>query len=89
MKKYYFLTFILLFICIILTGCDTNSYMKEVSYNEYLNLKEDSKKNNEKFILYIKQNNCKHCKNFTPTITKVAKEYKVTIYYINIVFKRL
>lgn len=84
MKKYYFLTFILLFICIILTGCDTNSYMKEVSYNEYLNLKEDSKKNNEKFILYIKQNNCKHCKNFTPTITKVAKEYKVTIYYINL-----
>ena len=44
MKKYYFLTFILLFICIILTGCDTNSYMKEVSYNEYLNLKEDSKR---------------------------------------------
>lgn len=84
MKKYYFLTFILLFICIILTGCDTNSYMKEVSYNEYLNLKEDSKKNNEKFILYIKQDNCKHCKNFTPTIAKVAKEYKVTIYYINL-----
>ena len=33
---------------------------------------------------YIKQDNCKHCKNFTPTITKVAKEYKVTIYYINL-----
>lgn len=84
MKKYYFLTFILLFICIILTGCDTNSYMKEVSYNEYLNLKEDSKKNNKNFILYIKQENCRHCKDFTPTITKVAKEYKVTIYYINL-----
>ena len=53
MKKHYFLIIILLFICIILTGCDTNSYMKEVTYNEYLNLKENAKKNNKNFILYI------------------------------------
>ncbi len=53
MKKHYFLIIILLFICIILTGCDTNSYMKEVNYNEYLNLKENAKKNNKNFILYI------------------------------------
>lgn len=85
MKKKHLLVIILLFMCIlVLTGCNNKNYLKEITYNEYINLKEESKNNNRKFILYVKQEGCPHCTAFTPTVEKVANKYKVQIYYINL-----
>ena len=85
MKRKHLLVIILLFMCIlVLTGCNNKNYLKEITYNEYINLKEESKNNNRKFILYVKQEGCPHCTAFTPTVEKVANKYKVQIYYINL-----
>ena len=85
MKRKHLLVIILLFMCIlVLTGCNNKNYLKEITYNEYITLKEETKNNNEKFILYVKQEGCPHCIAFTPTVEKVANKYKVQIYYINL-----
>ena len=69
---------ILLFILLLITGCD-KSYMKEISYKEYKNLLE----NKETFILEIMRTECSACINFKPKITDVANSYKVEVKYIN------
>lgn len=77
MKKYLKLAMIL-FCLFILTGCEKN-YMKEISYNEYLDLIE----NKETFILEIMRTDCSACINFKPKIEQVAKDYQIEIKYIN------
>lgn len=69
---------ILLFILLLITGCD-KGYMKEISYKEYKNLLE----NKETFILEIMRTECSACINFKPKITDVANSYKVEVKYIN------
>lgn len=59
---------------------DNHSYLKEINYEEYINMVND----NETFILYVKQTNCKHCTAFTPVFTKVLNKNKVLAYVINL-----
>ena len=70
---------ILLIIAIVFSE-DESKYIKEVSVNEILQMKD----NKESFILYIKQTNCTHCKAFTPNFIAVLKQNKLEAYAINL-----
>ena len=59
---------------------DNHSYLKEINYEDYINMVND----NETFILYVKQTNCKHCTAFTPIFTNVLNKNKVLAYVINL-----
>lgn len=59
---------------------DEVSYLREITYKEYA----EKIDNKDSFILYIKQNNCQHCLNFTPVLENVLTNYKVTAYYLNL-----
>ena len=85
MKKYKWQIILLLVIVILLVIAivfseDESKYIKEVSVNEVLKMKE----NKESFILYIKQTNCTHCKAFTPNFIAVLKKNKLKAYAINL-----
>jgi len=79
MKKIIGLTGII-FAIFLLTGCDNNSYLKEISLDDLYTKVE----NKESFILELTQDGCSHCASFTPTFKKVLKDYKVTAYNLNI-----
>ena len=59
---------------------NNNSYLKEINYEDYINMVND----NKTFILYVKQTNCKHCTAFTPIFTNVLNKNKVLAYVINL-----
>lgn len=40
--------------------------------------------NKEDFILIISRTDCSHCISYKPKIEQIAKDYNLTIYYINI-----
>lgn len=65
---------------ILLTGCDNNTYLKEISLKELYTMTE----NKETFILEISQDGCSHCAAFNPVFKKVLKENKVEAKYLNI-----
>lgn len=74
---------IIIFISVVLFvifGQDKNKYLIEVTYAEY----KEKVNNKENFILFIKQDGCKHCESFTPKFESVVNSHKVTAYYINL-----
>ena len=84
MKKYFFITILLLISLTLLTGCnkkDENEeeYLVQISLNEL----EEKVSNKESFILVITQTDCSHCKQYKPTLKEVLKEYKITAYEID------
>ena len=56
--------------------------LKEIDFLEYKNMLNSG----SNFILYVKQDGCSHCMNFTPTVEKVVKEYDVNLYCINLTY---
>ncbi|MBQ7136619.1 MAG: thioredoxin family protein [Bacilli bacterium] len=70
----------LIFIILLLTGCNDNKYLKEISLDELYTKTE----NKETFILELTQDGCSHCAAFAPTFKKVLKDYKITAYNLNI-----
>ena len=40
-------------------------------------------KNKEDFILIISRSNCSHCISYKPKVKQIAKDYKITVYYID------
>ena len=85
MKKYLgliiFLAIIvaLILIAVIFTE-DEEKYIHEISINEIVQ-KIDSE---ETFILYIKQTDCEHCKEFTPNFLSVLSDNNLEAFAINI-----
>ncbi len=57
-----------------------NNYLEEIGYSELIN----RINNKESFIVYVKQDSCSHCQNFTPVLESVLKKYKVHAYYIRL-----
>lgn len=78
MKKIFKFSIVLV-IVLILSGCQNNSYLKEISYKEYQQLLE----NKETFILEVMRTDCSACINFKPKLTEVANEYKIEVKVIN------
>ena len=40
-------------------------------------------KNKDSFILVVSASTCSHCAEYKPKLIKIAKEYKINIYYID------
>ena len=59
---------------------DEDKYLKEISLTKVLKKIEDK----ERFILYIKQTSCEHCKAFTPVFARVLMENKQKAYVLNL-----
>jgi len=79
MKK--IITFLgITFVILLLTGCNNNKYLQEISLKELYTKVE----NKETFILELSQDGCSHCASFTPTFKKVLKDNNVTAYNLNI-----
>lgn len=73
------LIIIISFIVLLIFNKD-NSYLKEITYNQFI----EKIENKEDFILYFKQNGCSHCNKFTPVFENVLNDYKVNAYFINL-----
>ena len=54
------------------------SYLKELKYSQFV----EKMENKESFVLLLSQTTCSHCKDFKPKLDKIAKKYKITIYYM-------
>ena len=78
MKKMSLLLLLAFFL--LLTGCGSNSYLKELQYNDFKN----KISNKETFFFVIVQDGCSHCASFTPKLEAVLDEYKVNGYKINL-----
>lgn len=57
-----------------------NRYLKELNVEEVV----EKIDNNESFILCISQTICEHCKSYKPKLKKVAQEYDLQIFYIDV-----
>ena len=56
------------------------SYLNELKYDELMTMIE----NKEDAVVLISQTGCTHCISYKPKLKKVANEYKVNIYYIDV-----
>jgi len=86
MKKETIIVLIVAFIVLISAFFASNIYDKKkvkisndilTKYNELYNSEELS-------IIYIGKDGCGFCENYTPVIKEVAKENKLTYYYVNL-----
>jgi len=56
------------------------SYLNKISYDKII----EKVDNKESFILLVSQTTCTHCMSYKPKLEKVAKEYEIDIYYIDV-----
>ena len=53
--------------------------LEEITYKEIVKKKD----NEDNFILIVSRSNCSHCTSYKPKVEKVAKENRITVYYID------
>ncbi len=85
MKKYLWLIIIAvvivaLIVVITVFSDSEEDYIVESSIKEINNKIKDD----DTFILYIKQTGCEHCKEFTPKFVRVLRDYNLKAYALNI-----
>ncbi len=51
----------------------------KITYKEI----EQKLNNKEDFILIVSRSNCSHCISYKPKVNQIAKDYKITVYYID------
>ena len=56
------------------------SYLNEIKYNKVIEMIE----NKEDFILVISKTDCVYCNEYKPKLERIAKEYKIEMYYIQV-----
>ena len=54
------------------------SYLKEIKFDKMV----EKIENKESFVIVFSQTECEHCLAYKPKIAKVAKKYKLTVYYL-------
>lgn len=62
----------------IISSIFDKDYLKEIKYNEVVKKIE----NKDSFVLLLSQTTCSHCMDYKPKLAKVAKKYKVEIFYL-------
>lgn len=72
--------FLLIGLGLSLTGCVSNSNIKQITIAEYYDMIE----NKEDFILYIGSATCSACQSYTPVLEKVATNYDIEVMYIDL-----
>lgn len=85
MKKHLgLIIFLIIIIALVVVAIvfseDETEYIKEISLNDVIDKQEDK----DSFILYIKQTDCEHCKEFTPTLMSVLRENDIKAYALNL-----
>ena len=85
MKKYLgLIIFLIIIIALVIVAIvfseNETDYIKEISINDVIDKQEDK----DSFILYIKQTDCEHCKEFTPTFLSVLRENDIKAYALNL-----
>lgn len=85
MKKHLgLIIFLIIIIALVVVAVvfseDETEYIKEISLNDVIDKQEDK----DSFILYIKQTDCEHCKEFTPTLMSVLRENDIKAYALNL-----
>ena len=83
MSRKRLVVMIICFFVIVIGGFITSSifdkdYLKEIKYNEVVKKIE----NKDSFVLLLSQTTCSHCMDYKPKLAKVAKKYKVEIFYL-------
>ena len=56
------------------------SYLNEIKYDKVM----DKIEAKDSFVLLISQTTCSHCMDYKPKIARVAKKYRVHVYYIEV-----
>ena len=69
---------LLLVVTLFITGC-SNTYLKEINYNDYKQLIA----NKESFILEVMSTDCPACENFKPKLKSVLEQYGIEAKYID------
>ena len=54
------------------------SYLKQIKYDQMV----EKIDNKESFVIVFSQTNCEHCLAYKPKLAKVAKKYKLVVYYL-------
>ena len=85
MKKYKWLLILVAVVAIlsiiaVVFSDSEEKYLKEISINEVI----AKKKEGDKFILYIKQTSCEHCKAFTPRFLSALRDSKLKAFVLNL-----
>ena len=85
MKKVKKRVLILVTVClVILVGAFiadkflSKEYLVEIKYNEVMK----KINNGDTFVLLLSQTTCSHCAEYKPKVNRVAKKYKLTVYYL-------
>ncbi len=58
----------------------TENYIKEISYNEYL----DIAKQNKYSIILLTSPTCSHCVSYKPAVNYLVSEYHLDVYNVNL-----
>lgn len=54
------------------------SYLKEIKYDKVV----EKIENKDSFVLLLSQTTCSHCMDYKPKLARVAKKYKINVYYL-------
>ena len=69
----------LLIALLVISSMNSIGKLSELTYNE---IKEKNNKK-EDYILIVSRSDCSHCMEYKPKVEQVAKENKITVYYID------
>lgn len=56
----------------------SKEYLIEIKYDKVM----EKVNNKETFVLLLSQTTCSHCAAYKPKLSKVAKKYKLEVYYL-------
>ncbi len=62
----------------------TNSSYKLTDFNEIRATKIAAKSKNQTIIVIVGRTNCQYCVRFAPILAEVAKEYNLTVYFVDL-----
>ena len=62
----------------IISSIFDKNYLIEIKYSDVIKKIE----NKDSFVLLLSQTTCSHCMDYKPKLAKVAKKYKLEVYYL-------
>lgn len=72
--------FLIIIGVLIINNNQKNTYFKELKYDNVIS----KITNKESFVLCLSQTTCSHCQAYKPKLSKIAKDNKINIYYLEI-----
>lgn len=79
MKKIKYL-FLLILTCFLLSGCNSNDYLKDISYSKL----QSKLENKDTFFFIVVRDGCSFCESLIPRVEDVLEENEVVGYKLNL-----